>query len=50
MCCALSNPAEHRPKARAFYLHLIPELLPSPTDELHLVLLTKDAKRTLLER
>jgi len=33
--------------ARAFYLHLIPELLPSPTDELHLVLLMKDARRTL---
>lgn len=36
--------------ARAFYLHLIPELLASPTDELHLVLLTKDARRTLLDR
>lgn len=35
--------------ARAFYLHLIPELLQSPTDELHLVLLTKDARRTLLQ-
>ena len=34
--------------ARDFYLHLIPELLPSPTDELHLVLLMKDARRTLL--
>lgn len=34
--------------ARAFYLHLIPELLQSPTDELHLVLLMKDARRTLL--
>ena len=33
--------------ARAFYLHLIPELLASPTDELHLVLLMKDARRTL---
>jgi hypothetical protein len=33
--------------ARAFYLHLIPELLSSPTDELHLVLLMKDARRTL---
>jgi hypothetical protein len=37
-------------EARAFYLHLIPELLPSPTDELHLVLLTKNARRTLLGR
>jgi hypothetical protein len=34
--------------ARDFYLHLIPELLPSPTDDLHLVLLMKDARRTLL--
>lgn len=34
-------------EARAFYLHLVPELLPSPTDPLHLVLLTKDARRTL---
>lgn len=35
-------------EARAFYLHHIPELDESPTDELHLVLLLKDAKRTLL--
>jgi hypothetical protein len=34
--------------ARDFYLHLIPGLERSPTDELHLVLLLKDAKRTLL--
>jgi len=34
-------------EARAFYLHLIPELEASPTDELHLVLLMKDARRTL---
>lgn len=34
--------------ARAFYLHVIPELEPSPTDPLHLVLLLKDARRTLL--
>lgn len=33
--------------ARSFYLHLIPEFEPSPTDELHLVLLLKDIKRTL---
>ena len=31
-----------------FYLHLIPELEQSPTDELHLVLFLKDARRTLL--
>jgi GNAT superfamily N-acetyltransferase len=34
--------------ARDFYLHLIPELELSPTDELHLILLLKDARRTLL--
>jgi GNAT superfamily N-acetyltransferase len=34
-------------EARDFYRHLIPELEPSPTDELHLVLLMKDARRTL---
>lgn len=34
--------------AHAFYLHLIPELQQSPTDELHLVLLLKDARRTLI--
>ena len=33
--------------AREFYLHLIPELIPSPTDDLHLVLFMKDARRTL---
>ncbi len=33
--------------ARDFSLHLLPELLPSPTDDLHLVLLVKDARRTL---
>jgi GNAT superfamily N-acetyltransferase len=33
--------------ARAFYRHLIPEFETSPTDELHLVLLLKDIKRTL---
>jgi GNAT superfamily N-acetyltransferase len=34
--------------ARAFYMHLIPELQQSPTDELHRVLLLKDARRTLI--
>ncbi len=33
--------------ARDFYLHLIPELEPSPTDQLHLVLLMKDIRHTL---
>jgi len=35
-------------EARDFSLHLIPELEPSPMDELQLVLLMKDARRTLL--
>lgn len=34
-------------QARGFYLHLIPEFESSPTDELHLVLLLKDIKKTL---
>lgn len=33
--------------ARAFYTRLIPELEPSPTDELHLLLLAKDIRATL---
>lgn len=33
--------------ARKFYLHLVPEFEASPTDELHLVLLMKDIRRTL---
>lgn len=33
--------------ARDFYLHLVPELEQSPTDELHLVLMTKDIRHTL---
>lgn len=33
-------------EARAFYLHLVPEFEPSPTDPLHLVLLMKDIRRT----
>ena len=33
--------------AREFYLHLVPEFEQSPTDELHLVLMTKDIRRTL---
>jgi GNAT superfamily N-acetyltransferase len=35
-------------QAREFYRHLIPELESSPTDDLHLFLLAKDARRTLL--
>ncbi|GAC1519904.1 MAG: hypothetical protein NVS3B1_02030 [Marmoricola sp.] len=34
-------------EARSFYLHLVPEFEPSPTDDLHLVLMLKDIKRTL---
>lgn len=34
-------------EAKRFYLHLLPELEPSPTDDLHLVLLMKDVVRTL---
>jgi GNAT superfamily N-acetyltransferase len=33
--------------ARGFYLHLVPEFEQSPTDPLHLVLMTKDIRRTL---
>ena len=35
------------PEARDFYRHLVPEFEPSPTDELHLVLMVKDILRTL---
>lgn len=35
------------PEALDFYLHLVPEFEPSPTDDLHLVLLMKDIRRTL---
>ena len=34
-------------EARDFYLHLVPEFEVSPTDDLHLVLLMKDIRRTL---
>jgi GNAT superfamily N-acetyltransferase len=33
--------------ARDFYRHLVPEFEQSPTDDLHLVLLMKDIRRTL---
>lgn len=36
--------------AREFYLHLVPEFEPSPTDDLHLVLLLKDIRRTISAR
>lgn len=34
-------------RARDFYLHLVPEFEPSPSDDLHLVLIMKDIRRTL---
>lgn len=34
-------------QARDFYLHLVPEFEASPSDELHLLLLMKDIRRTL---
>lgn len=34
-------------QARTSYLHLVPEFEPSPTDDLYLVLLMKDIRRTL---
>ena len=36
-------------EASGFYLHLVPEFEPSPTDDLHLVLMMKDIRRTLRE-
>ena len=33
-------------QARDFYLHLVPEFERSPTDDLHLVVLMKDIRRT----
>ena len=35
------------PDAASFYRHLVPEFESSPTDDLHLVLLMKDIRRTL---
>jgi GNAT superfamily N-acetyltransferase len=34
-------------QARAFYEHLVPEFMTSPTDDLHLVLLMKDIRKAL---
>lgn len=45
-CRALVVHAESE-AARGFYTHLVPEFEDSPTDPLHLVLLTKDIRRTL---
>ena len=35
------------PRARDFYLHLIPEFEPSPSDDLHLLMMMKDIHKTL---
>ncbi|MPZ53827.1 MAG: N-acetyltransferase [Acidimicrobiia bacterium] len=45
-CRGLLVHAEN-PEAREFYLHLVPECEPSPTDDLHLFLLMKDILKTL---
>jgi hypothetical protein len=45
-CRGLLIHAESR-EAREFYLHLVPEFESSPTDDLHLLLLMKDIRRTL---
>lgn len=45
-CRALLVHAETK-AARDFYLHLVPEFESSPTDDLHLLLLMKDIRRTL---
>ena len=45
-CRGLLVHAEN-PEAREFYRHLIPEFQPSPTDDLHLVLLMKSIRETL---
>ncbi|MGQ0743241.1 MAG: N-acetyltransferase [Acidimicrobiales bacterium] len=37
-------------EARRFYLHLVPEFTPSPTDDLHLVLLMKDLRANFIRR
>lgn len=46
-CRALLVHAESE-EACQFYLHLVPEFEPSPTDDLHLVLLMKDIRKTLM--
>lgn len=46
-CRGLSVHCESE-SARSFSLHLIADFEPSPSDELHLVLLRNDIRRTLL--
>ncbi|MCB9660942.1 MAG: hypothetical protein H6726_25065 [Sandaracinaceae bacterium] len=38
----------HSTRVFVVSVHLVPELMPSPTDVLHLLLLMQDARRTLL--
>lgn len=45
-CGVLLVHAESK-EPRSFSLHLVPELEPSPTDDLHLLLLMKGIRRTL---
>jgi GNAT superfamily N-acetyltransferase len=37
-------------EAKKFYLHLVPEFEQSPTDDLHLILLLKDIRKTMATR
>ncbi len=37
-------------RARDFYLHLVPAFEPSPTEEMHLVLLLKDLRKFIKDR
>jgi len=45
----LAHAKSSQPKREAwpFYLHLVPEFAPSPSDDLHLALLMKDIRPTL---
>jgi GNAT superfamily N-acetyltransferase len=45
-CRGLLGHAEST-EAKKFYLHLVPEFEESPTDDLHLILLLKDIRKTL---
>jgi len=45
-CRGLLVHAESK-EARNFYMHLVPEFESSPTDDLHLLLLMKDIRRTI---
>jgi ribosomal protein S18 acetylase RimI-like enzyme len=45
-CRGLLVHAENQ-QARGFYQHLVPEVEPSPSDPLHLLLMLKDIRRSL---